>query len=349
VKQFIAPFRNEIWTYVIVTALTLLIWFWAAGETREEVMIYPALRFELPDTGQWTVSQPEMTVSVRVEGSKRATQRATTDLPRRLSIAIPPPDDTGRVDLDLARELRQQAELRGTGVSVISVKPPIASLVIDEIVEVKAPVSLTLEGVQTEGEPVVEPREVTVKLPKRLLAAHESLIVEANVGQTFSLSSFEPGRAHTIPNVPLRLPESLRNVAGVSMTPNIARVTFNIRSRIQTITLNDVRVQVSSDPRNFAEYEIEVLESDNVLTDVRVSAESDLIRQIEEGSAKVAAIVQLTTRDLEEQIESKRVTYYRAVISVPNQPDRGTIVTADVGEGSEQPMIRLRIARRDAN
>lgn len=345
-KSLIAPFRNEFWTYVIVTALTLLVWFWAASETRTETSIYPTLVFEAPGTG-WNVKPSERTVTVRVEGSNRATQLASTTMPRRLQVPIPPAGEAGALELDLLRELRQQPELRATGVSVVAVDPPYIELQVDELVPITAQVRVELPGIQTEGEPVVDPREVTVNVPRRLRSTIDTLVVDAVVGPAANIAGLEPGISHTKTDVPLRLPDSLRGEAGVSITPATVDVSFTIRSRIQQLTLDAVRVQVSSDPKNLLEYDVEILEADNVLRNVKVSAESDLIRMIEDGTAKVAAIIQLTTRDLEEKIESKRVTYFRVIISEKDRPERGETIHATVGDTDDLPTVRLHIKKRE--
>ena len=333
---------------MIVTALTLLIWFWAASETREQAVLYPSLQFVAAESSgqQWIVTPPELTVTLRVEGSKRSIQDASAPEVRRLTVAIPPPGDSGTVDLTLAQALAQQPQLRETGVSIVSVDPGFVELQVDEIIEVKAPVRVELPEVQTEGEIVVEPREVTVRMPRRLSPTVEgALVVDAVVGPASNLAGLEPGRSHTLRGVGLRIPDVLRNAQGVSISPSTVQITFNVRSRIQQITLDDVRVQVSGDPSNFAEYIIEIADEDRVLRDVEVSAESDLIRLIEAGTARVAAVVHLTTRDLEEGISSKRVSHFRALISDGENPDRATTVQATV-DGDAAPEIKLSITKR---
>jgi len=348
VKRIFEIFLNEGWTYVIVTALTLLIWFWAASETRDQTVLYPTLKFVAAASAgqQWIVTPPDLTVTLRVEGSKRAIQEASAVVAHRLSIALPPPNDAGTVDLTLSQALEQQPELRETGVAVLSVDPGFYELRVDEIVEVNAQVRVELPGVQTEGEIVVEPRVVKLRMPQRLRpSAEEQLVVDAAVGPASNLSGLEPGKVHTLRDIPVRLPEALRGVQGVSFYPERVDITFTVKSRIQSTTINDVRVQISGDPKNFSEYTIEIVDEE-VLRDVTVSAESELIQQIETGVAKVAAIVHLTTRDLEENITSKRVSHFRAIVNQPDHSDRGILVQASV-DGDEAPVINLKITRRE--
>ncbi len=347
-NRIFTAFRNEIWTYVIVTAVTLLVWFWAASETREQDVLYPTLRFTAasPADQKWLVTPPDLTVTLRVEGSNRAIQEASAAVRGRLNVEIPPPGDSGTVDLTLAQVLAQQPDLREAGVSIVSVEPPFVELRVDEIVDVKAPVRVELPGVQTEGEIVVEPREVTVSLPKRKAPpADGTLVVDAQVGPASNLMGLEPGRTHTLKDIPVRLPESLRGEQGVSVSPaTVKTITFTVRSRIRQTTVDAVRVQVSGDPQNFSEYVIEIPES--VLTGVVVSAESDLIQLIDSGAAKVAAILPLSTRDLEEGITSKRISHFRAIITGTDGRERGAFVQASV-DGEPAPLIQLRITKRD--
>jgi hypothetical protein len=347
VSKIFATFRNDGWTYVIVTALTLLVWFWAASETREEAVLYPTIRFVAAESSgqEWIVTPDDLTVTLRVEGSKRAIQSVSGAISRRLTIAIPPPGASGTVDVTLAQALAQQPELRQTGVSVISVDPGFVELGVDEIVEEKALVRPVLPDVLTEGEIIVEPREVTVRLPRRLRpATDEGLVIDAVVEES-GIETLQPG-PHTLREVTLRPPDFLRNEEGVSMQPATVKISFVVRSRIRQIPLDDVRVQISGDPQSLSEYIVEIDDEDRVLRDVMVTAESDLARLIETGSAKVAAIVHLTTRDLEEGITSKRVSHFRALVSDSGRPDRGAFVQAAVN-GEEAPVIQLSITRRD--
>lgn len=347
-KWFFSIFRNEGWTYVIVTALTLLIWFWAASETREQELLYLTLHFTpATSAGQhWVVTPPDRTVTVNVEGSQRAIEAARLFRNRALDVQLPPPGEAGVIDVSLEQALANQPELRETGVTVLNVEPEYVEVRVDEIVAVHAQVRVELPGVHTEGETTAEPRTVTVRLPQRLRQIVEDpFVVDAAVGPASNLAGLEPGRSHTLRDIPVRLPEALRGAQGVSIIPRAVDITFAVRSRIQQMTVNDVRVQISGDPKNFSEYIVEVVDEE-VLRDVTVSAESDLIQKIEDGTAKIAAIVHLTTRDLEEGITSKRVSQFRALVSDVDRPDRGVAVEATVN-GDAAPIVQLNITRRE--
>ena len=46
--------RSRALTFVVVTAITLLIWIWAAGETRDSATLYARVGFTTP-SGRWSV------------------------------------------------------------------------------------------------------------------------------------------------------------------------------------------------------------------------------------------------------------------------------------------------------
>ena len=49
--------RKEIWTVVIVTVVTVLIWFWAAGETQEQRAVnYARVEFVVAEPEEWLLA-----------------------------------------------------------------------------------------------------------------------------------------------------------------------------------------------------------------------------------------------------------------------------------------------------
>ena len=69
-------FRERLWTYALVTVVTLLIWYWAAAETRaQEPRSFRLAFVRAPQTEQ-IVSPGELVATVEMEGSRLALQRA---------------------------------------------------------------------------------------------------------------------------------------------------------------------------------------------------------------------------------------------------------------------------------
>ena len=96
---------KEIWTYIIVTLVTVLIWFWAAGETRETKTInYARVHFTVPEPANWTFAPGQLSAILVVEGSKVSIQKAESLLRKSINITIQP--EPGRKVIDLAEQLR---------------------------------------------------------------------------------------------------------------------------------------------------------------------------------------------------------------------------------------------------
>ncbi|MHC4317133.1 MAG: hypothetical protein ACYS1B_01170 [Planctomycetota bacterium] len=75
-------FRERLWTYALVSAVALLIWYWAAAETRDQdssifwLMFEPAPQTEQIVTSQGIDKEKVEEVSVEMEGSRLALQPA---------------------------------------------------------------------------------------------------------------------------------------------------------------------------------------------------------------------------------------------------------------------------------
>ena len=245
------PFRKDFWTYVIVTMVTVLIWTWAAAETREERTFYVRHEFIVPDPTTWVVRASDDGTAVTVEGSVRALRQmaATVSEPVALHVgANGVPGDAGDHIVDVAAVLAADQSLRGTGVSILSADPPTIGLEIDQLATARADVRVRLPGIQHD-EMVVTPSTATITMPARLRGRWPDVLTVEAVADPLRLAQLEPGSRHTI-QVSLRLPEALAAEPSVQVTPSEASITFPIRSRIRETTLDTVRVQLSGPPAN---------------------------------------------------------------------------------------------------
>ncbi|MCH8004591.1 MAG: hypothetical protein IH888_00005 [Planctomycetes bacterium] len=341
--------RSEVWTYFIVTAVALFIWFWAAVETREKdnasfhVYLAPSdpaawvLRTrDLPETGY-------VTVKVELEGSRFSLQRARELDSIKLIQGDELPSDPGiHPEVNLVDALNKH--LRDTGVRVLSSVPKSIHLTIDKLVTVTASIRPVLPQLETEGPIEVKPTEAEVTLPSRLRESlGNDLIVEARVSQA-RLDELEPGEERELP-AGLYLPATPGNPGPVTIKPNSATITLTVRSRIRETTLPTVRVQIGGPPEDQLEYIIEIDELDKQLRDVTIRADAALISQIERRDVKVVALLHLTTSDKDQRIKSKPISCFMAVPDV----GRATIVQAEVGGSARMPIIHFRVIERQNN
>ena len=102
--------RSRSLTFIVVTAITLLIWIWAAGETRDSATLYARVGFTTPSNFNVIVAPTEdQQLAISVQGSARSIQRLRTALeePVRLmtgSNGIP--QDAGRHKVSLSEALQ---------------------------------------------------------------------------------------------------------------------------------------------------------------------------------------------------------------------------------------------------
>ena len=342
--------RSEVWTYFIVTAVAMFIWFWAAVETRENDNVSFHVYFAPSKPAEWVLrprNLPEtgyLTVTVELEGSRFSLQRAR-ELDRiRLIQDIELPSDSGSHQVNLVDALMKHELLLDTGVRVHSAKPKSIELTIDKLVTVTASIRPVLPQLETEGPIEVKPTEAEVTLPSRLRESlGNDLVVEARVSQA-RLDELEPGEERKL-LAGLHLPATTGDFGPVTIKPNSATITLTVRSRIRETTLPTVRVQIGGPPEDQLEYIVEIDEQDKQLRDVTIRADAALISQIERRDVKVVALLHLTTSDKDQRIESKPISCFMAV------PDVGlpTIVQAEVAGSARLPIIHFRVIERQSN
>jgi len=336
--------RRSMGTYLLVTGVTVLIWFWAAGETRDQSNVYATVRFNVPSaTGeQWVLEPREVTAELSIEGATLAIQRTKASLEQHIRIEISP--QKGTQQINLVDALGTHPEILETFVTIRTAKPATVEVQADMIVTAPAEIRVVRPaGVRTEGEPTVEPERATVRLPSTLLdRLGEDLTVDAIVEET-RLNALPPGIPQAI-DVPLRL-VGVSNNPHVTIEPSTAKVTLTVRSRQREITLDRVRVHLAGPHEDYDDYRVALEES--FLRHVTVAVEEDLARLIESGEVTVIAMVHLSHREKEMQIEQKRVNYFLALVPDESGASQGEIIAASTSDGTERPIVNLDITRRN--
>jgi hypothetical protein len=107
-------FRKDILTYVIVTAVTLLIWVWAATETREQQTFSVRVEFIVPDADEWLIEPAQRTTTITVQGSRLSLDTMQERVRRPLQVEVLPRPGTQPIDLLAA--IRENPAIEETGV-----------------------------------------------------------------------------------------------------------------------------------------------------------------------------------------------------------------------------------------
>ncbi len=339
--------RNEFWTILLVTIVTVLIWAWAAGETLENSRETVRLQFTAPDAASWIIVAAQEQVHVTVEGSKRAveafTERTSSPLVIRLG-SESLPAQAGSHTLALQSVLSEHPDLSKLGVRIVECEPAAIQVDVDEMVRVQAEIRPMLPGVQQAGEINVEPSTAEIAVPGRIRSELTGTLYVNAEAEPWQLAALEADVPQSLV-VNLTPPDALVGIANVRIKPVTATVAFTIRSQIRELNIASVRVQISATPENVDEYHVEV--EPRQLRDVVIRADGALIRRIERESIPVVAFVHLTSLELEQQIAIKPVSYFMAM--VPDGPGgalRGVAVDAERSDGVNRPTIQLKISER---
>ncbi|MBC24560.1 MAG: hypothetical protein CMJ32_11700 [Phycisphaerae bacterium] len=335
--------KTNIGTIIGVTLITLLIWFWAEGETREERNVYTQIQFLPGDPERFEVSPTRsFPLAVDLSGSKRALDRATEML-RVATVELTTgiggvPAQAGDHTLNMADILNNLRMITDTGVTVTRTDPATQPLQVNQLTSLQVDVVASLPGAETVGKTVIEPAKATVRIPSRMAESiKDALRVEAIVDSRLQ-EHLEPGSRHSL-EVPLQLPDTLRSLASsITIQPKDATVTFTLSSRTRTLTMNLVPVQVSGPPEEFNEYEVQLDPGDQFLKEVQLRGPNATIEQIEAGKIPIFAFVHLSGDDIALKIEEKPVSMWML--------PEGVTVEKIAGQAEQNPMIRLSINPR---
>lgn len=280
---------TNIKTYLLVTLVTLLIWAWAEAESLSVVPVSP--RVEISGQGTdvaATVVDPGYTgtVRMRVLGSSAAVSQAQSRLSGglRLTPGIGGvPAEPGLHIVDVREALRQHPLIANLGVNLLDVEPAALNVRIDEMAVKTIPVVPALRGLDLEGEPTCDPREVRVRVRKEALETLGDGVTAFATPTIAELSRLSGDGPHTVPaNVTL-----LNVPAGtgpVTVEPTQVRVTFSLRGRSESWTASQVAVWVvMPPPPPGTSGKWTATPAQNVIASVTVSGPREQVAALREG------------------------------------------------------------------
>lgn len=331
--------RAKAGTLVLVTAVTLLIWIFAAGETRERAVIWARVQFE-PASSFSTIVTPRTTrqVALTLSGSARSIQqvRRALDEPIVLTSGTTGiPGEKGTHVVALVEALREQQVFHDAEVSVVSSEPSSLDLEIDTLIERTIPVIPVLSGATLGGEAVASPPNVVVTMPSRIVGLLPELSMIAEPAAS-AIAELEPGRRQVI-QAPIRIPEELRAYEQeISVEPRSVQLAFTLILRTRSITVPAVPIQIAAPPQDLADYEVVIADSDQFLADVIIEGAAEIVNRFETEKPPVVAFVHLTSDDLSRGVTEAPVTLW--------QLPEGLRVTSVAGE-TPRPFVSLTITR----
>ncbi|MGA0287322.1 MAG: hypothetical protein ACO3YY_05400 [Phycisphaerales bacterium] len=290
--------QSRLGTLGVVTAVTVLIWTWAAGKTESsEILDGVELRFTTTEPSRLRITPPTIRLSqLTARGSTRALNRLR-ELPRTFEFTAGSggvPATEGTHVLSVSDLFSRISEVADSGLA-IDAEPATVEIVVTALESRTLRLEAELPGVSTQGDTEVQPPTAELLLPAAMEVPASQLFAIAAVNAA-QLDRLEPGRRETV-NASLRLPPELAALAGSAIPlPATARVTFTPRVLDRETVLPRVPVQIAGISEDFTRYRIE--SSPAFLDDVEIRGPAETIGRIEAGT-RVLAFVHLTTDELE--------------------------------------------------
>jgi len=300
--------KDDTVAILFVTLLAVLIWLWSAARTEDERTINTTLHFVTPEGSTSSVSPDSKPIRLAVKGSRASLNEVDEACKNGLFISIAA--DDGDETIDIASRISVLSAIQSTGIDVISTDPSTVTLTVQTMINVVAAVEPLLPSVTVSGDVTVDPATVTLRIPKQIREQlPEAMTVTAVVSESV-LEQLQPGVVHTR-DAAIQLPADL-DAKGIIIEPNRVSLSFKIQSKTDKTTLPQVRVLIAGPAEDYAAYSVSL--PVKIIPNVTVEADVDLIAKIVTGDVTVFAIVRLASRDMEQRIESKRVTSFMAIL-----------------------------------
>ncbi len=301
-------------TVVLVSVVTMLIWLWAEAESLTTMPVTPRLELvATPDrAARFREEGWSGVVRVRLRGSALAIDRAqrVLALPVKImpgSAALSP--EPGTRSMDLAEVLRQDPGLIALGVTIDEVDPPTAYVVVEALVSRTVPVRVEASSLELDGEPVLEPATVMVRLTEA-----DAARLEPPSAATVATALVEPSEVVRLPDgesgtvrVKLQVPKALLGVRGVTLEPAVVGVTLKPRSAELSWFTPEAPVAVVLPAEESGRWDVELF--DKSVKGIRVTGPRKTILEMQRRGERLSAYIVLTREDLEARVTSKPVVF----------------------------------------
>jgi hypothetical protein len=304
----VAALREKLTTFVVVTLVTLTIWLFAEAESlgheslpcTVEIAAADSSRDVSPTTG-W-----DGRVTLDISGSRRALEQVRDLLSQPVRLTLPSTMPEGEQSLDLLEAMQVSESLVRSGVTIESVRPLRAGVLVQEIVTRQVPIRAELPGVQVSGQIAVTPDKADVRLP-RVLADRlgDALAVVARVPSDQRSRLDQPGPVAV--QAEIVLPESITKERGVQLLTQRASLAFSIKSTLTTANFA-FPVQVLTLPIEWGDWTVEIRDEDERLN-VELTGPSDVIDRLKSPEERLIAVLALSSDDLAKKATSKDASF----------------------------------------
>jgi hypothetical protein len=300
--------KDDTIAILFVTALTIVVWVWAAGNTKytsdETVTVF----FSPPEGSKSTILPESTSLTLTFSGTRSAVDSAKTACENGLFLTLGDTDEQLTLS-EISRRISSLDTIKDTDALINDAYSKQFPLKIQTVELVEAAIEINLPNVTVSGDATVDPATITLHIPKKIRKTFPKAITVQAVVSEAALQQLQPGIVHTKDAV-IRLPEGLE-AAGVTASPNRVEVTFKIQSSTKTKDLVQVRILIAGPPEDYSAYSVNLARK--TIPNVTIQADASLINGIEDGKVKVFAILRLASSDMEQQITTKRITSFLAI------------------------------------
>lgn len=329
---------SHIKSAILATLIAALVWIFAEGESLASRTVVVPVVFPAEASSDVVIrlEDPSFTgtVRVRLEGTARTIDLAATAVGGRIRLTpgLPGvPNEPGeRRVVDLREAISNTPELKDLGSTVAEVEPRVVVVQVLKMVSRELPVRVEFGAeIALDGDPVVAPPSVTLRLPEYAAAkVPEGAVATATVPEA-EIRRFRADGAQTV-SVPIKPPPALGAVDPLLISPESCTVTVRLRRKLETYKVPSIPVWFSLPPtEDGSKWSVQIV--DKFLTDVMLTGPADDVQRVRAGQATIKGLVELSTEDLERAVSSKPVTF--------------TGLPAGVSVGGS-PTVRLKIGRR---
>lgn len=303
--------------YLAVTAITIMVWVVAEGQTLQRQTIEMRLGITGDEQHAVAVEADDWTGTIKVtlEGPASTTAGAQV-LSGELMEMVPGqaglPIEDGVHTIDLRLAIRELLSSRRSALSVVRVEPPSVAVRVWGLERVKQAVEVVLpDGIEATNI-TVNPAMVTLMAPRGSLPEGLSARV---VLDAVTLAGLPQGRAVTLSDQPIEvldrdgaaLDGSLSEV--LEIQPGVVSIDLELQTRTARLVLPTVSIVVQLPPTELNRWDVQIPDSDQVLRDVTLTGPAPVIEAYRRGDRELLAVVRLGFEELEKQIESKRAEF----------------------------------------
>ncbi len=305
-------------TLLIVTTVAIAIWVVAEAESVRTETFNPILAIDQTGVGGHMARPDSRLPPARIEVVAEGSAAALDALGRALGqgVVLAPTrglrDEPGTYSQDLRSALISLDAVAATGVTIASVEPSSIMVEVAEQESIEVAVELQREGLNLEGDPVINPPRVTITGPKALIDLLNPETSRARVELTQAdLDRLIPGQSETVNRVEVRLPVEIPagQFWGTSpVSPPVVDVTLTLRAQVRTIVIPRVSVLLMVAPVDYNDWDVLVSANSRDLRNVTLTGPSDAIGQYERGERRIDAFVRLNFEDLEAGVSAGTIT-----------------------------------------